>query len=161
MGVQLRYCERCGVIIPVDPAEETRGRYVCDNCRALGEVATPPLAVKAAGGRGSSYDAPVEESSGLAETRPVLRSPTPQDYAREAARQAGNARRRSGALGAAIMVLAILLPVVAGGAVLACTLRGRGFAVRGAAAEPLEAMGAHAIRGADRLEGILAARPPR
>jgi hypothetical protein len=56
---------------------------------------------------------------------------------------------------AILMAVAVLLPLVPAGMILACTLRGKGFAVRGEIGERLEWVGTRASRGTQRLQEMI------
>ena len=172
MTVELRYCELCGVIVPVDRDRPEPERYICDNCRTVADPAP---------GRGETTPSPglpVTERPDLAATQPVSRPPRPSESLDLAATQPVSRPPRPQRppepgeppkvspqpqerfrLGATLVALAVLLPMILGGAVLICTTRQRGFAVRGATGERLEWFGDKASRGARRLQQILLGVP--
>ena len=169
MSVQLRYCERCGVIIPVDMAKAP-GPLICENCHVLGEGRTPPYPVKAASqaGHGSGSGAasgggrlpPSDDPSALAATAPVLRPPTARDFEREEARQrAVTLARRRTIRTTTVTTVIVLLPLLIGGVLLLGTSSGRGFATRGAPGEALERLGEIGVQGVLRIRGLVAGEP--
>jgi hypothetical protein len=149
MTVELRYCESCGVIIPVDLGRPGPERYTCEECRT---VAGPET--------GSAGDAPtprpaspVAERPELAATQPVQRRPRSQLHAAERPRER---RARDPSL---LVAAVVLLPILLGAAVLICTVREKGFAVRGTTGDRLEWFGKGAAHGTARLHRLVLGSP--
>lgn len=144
MTVELRYCESCGVIIPVDLGRPGPERYTCEACRS---VAAPTASPE--GHPTPARPSPVAERPELAATQPVTRKPRSQVAPPPPPRE--RPARDPGLLVAAV----VLLPILLGVAVLVCTVRGKGFAVRGTPGDRLQWFGEGAARGAARLRQAL------
>lgn len=151
MTVELRYCETCGVIIPVDRERPGTGQYICDQCRTVAEPASEPEAPRPAAG--------TVQRPELAATQPVTRPPRPQARPVERpveqpapARVEPDRPRRDPTV---LLGTVVLLPILLGAAILICTVRGKGFAVRGQTGERLEWLGERAARGATRFQEIV------
>ncbi|MCZ6602652.1 MAG: hypothetical protein O6952_06580 [Planctomycetota bacterium] len=146
MTVELKNCEVCEVLMPVDRDLPEPERFVCENCRTLaGPVPGPPTAPVAATAGGDHPE--------LAATQAVTRPPRPQTPVILPSTVAPARRSVVPGLAAAA---AVILPLVAGGLILICTVRDRGFAVRGGFGNGLQWFGERMETGASRMaEAVL------
>ncbi len=147
MTVELKNCEVCEVLMPVDRDLPEPERFVCENCRTMAGPVPAPSTATVGGDR-------PELAATQAVTRP-LRPQTPVILSSTV-----TPARRSVVRGLAAAA-AVILPLIAGGLILVCTVRDRGFAVRGRFGDGLQWFGERMETGASRMaEAVLGPAQP-
>ena len=146
MDMRLRECSGCGVIIPVPELADEKP--LCDECRGLGEMATPPGASPSPADRrppGASPAPNPAPNPALDATRPVNRRPS-----REAASRVPRL----------LLALVLLLPV--GGGASIAWVSGGPVTTREPSIpdDPVQALGRIIRRGVLSVRREISTRPP-
>ena len=145
MTLELRGCEICSVIIPVDRSRPEEVRYVCDNCRTGHESVTGPSGRLAPAGDRPELAATQSVARPLVRTAPSTESVVAPPSRLEAARAA----RRV----ASLLAVAVVLPVFLGVPVLLSELGGKGF--EESSGDRIAWFGDGAAKGARRISELI------